>query len=144
MRPLPFGLVATLAALLLVAAAEPESRLEQYFRLRQEAAKAAQAGDLATAETKFEATLALYPSAPGPFILLARVEVAAGKPAEAIAHLAEYARLGLTWNVAGDPGLKALTDQPDFAPVAAWLPLEEPPTSTWWIVAPVQAISFSA
>ncbi len=110
-----------LTALLLVAAAEPESRLEQYFRLRQEAAKAAQAGDLATAETKFEATLALYPSAPGPFIRLARVEVAAGKPGEAIAHLAEYARLGLTWDVAGDAALKALTDQPDFAPVAAQL-----------------------
>lgn len=121
MKPLLLGVVGTLAALLLVAAAEPESRLEQYFRLRQEAAKAAQAGDLATAETKFEATLALYPSAPGPFIRLARVEVAAGKPGEAIAHLAEYARLGLTWDVAGDPVLKALTDQPDFVPVAAQL-----------------------
>lgn len=119
-RPLA-GFGAVLAALLLIAAAAPESRLEQYFRLRAEGAKAAQAGDLPGAEAKLEAAMALYPAAPGPFIRLARVEVAAGKPLEAIAHLAAYARLGLTWNVAGDPALKALADRPDFAPVAARL-----------------------
>jgi hypothetical protein len=113
---------AALAALVLTAAAAPgESKLEQYFRLRQEAAKAAQAGDLATAETTFEAALALYPTAPGSFIRLARVEVAAGKPDEAIAHLAAYARLGLAWDIAGDPVLKALVDRTDFATVAARL-----------------------
>lgn len=114
---------AALAALFLVAAAAApaESSLEQYFRLRKEAAEAAQAGDLATAETKFEAALALYPAAPGSFIRLARVEVAAGKPQEAVAHLAEYARLGLAWDVGGDPALKSLIDRPDFVPVAARL-----------------------
>jgi hypothetical protein len=119
-RPLA-GFGAVLAALLLTAAAAPESRLEQYFRLRQEAGAAAQAGDLATAEAKLEAALVLYPAAPGPFIHLARVEVAAGKPQEAVVHLAEYARLGLTWGVAGDAALKALTTRADFAPVAARL-----------------------
>lgn len=119
-RPLA-GFGAVLAALLLIAAAAPESRLEQYFRLRAEGAKAAQTGDLPGAEAKLEAAQALYPAAPGPFILLARVELAAGKPQEAITHLAAYAGLGLTWNVAGDPALKALADRPDFAPVAARL-----------------------
>lgn len=112
---------AALAALLLTAAAAPESKLEQYFRLRGEATKAAQAGDLITAETLLEQALALYPTAPGSFIRLARVEVAAGKPQEAIAHLAEYARLGLVWNIPGDPVLKALVAEPAFAPVAARL-----------------------
>ncbi|MDP1736939.1 MAG: tetratricopeptide repeat protein [Caulobacter sp.] len=116
------GLGSALTALVLTAAAAPaESNLEQYFRLRQEAGKAAQADDLATAETKFEAALALYPTSPGSFIRLARVEVAAGKPDEAIAHLAAYARLGLAWDIAGDPVLKALIDRPDFSPVAARL-----------------------
>jgi hypothetical protein len=110
-----------LAALLLTAAAAPESNLEQYFRLRGEGAKAAQANDLVTAEVRFEQALALYPTAPGSFIRLARVEVAAGKPQEAIAHLAEYARLGLVWNIPGDPVLKALVAEPAFAPVAARL-----------------------
>lgn len=115
-------IAAALAVLVLTTAGAPaRSRLEQYFHLRQEAAKAAQAGDLATAETKFEQALALYPSAPGSFIRLARVEVAAGKPQEAIVHLAEYARLGLVWDIAGDPVLKALVAEPAFAPVAAKL-----------------------
>jgi len=54
-------------------------------------------------------------------IRLARVETAAGKPHEAIAHLDAYAWLGLTWDVAGDPSLKALVDRADFAPVATRL-----------------------
>lgn len=115
-----FG-AALVGALFLTAAAEPESRLEQYFRLRGEAAKAAQAGDLSGAETKYEEALTLYPTAPGSFIRLARIEVAAGKPLEAIVHLGEYARLGLFWDVAGDPVLKALVDRADSAPVAAQL-----------------------
>lgn len=118
---------AALAALLLIAAAEPESRLEEYFRLRGEAAKAAQAGDLTGAEAKFEAALALYPAAPGSFIRLARVEVAAGKPQEAVAHLSEYARLGLSWDIAGDGALKTLIDRPDFAPVATRLKVNAEP-----------------
>ncbi|MFZ5670535.1 MAG: tetratricopeptide repeat protein [Pseudomonadota bacterium] len=112
---------AALAALLLIAADAGESRLEQYFRLREEGGAAAQAGDLARAEAKLEAAHSLFPTAPGALIRLARVEVAAGKPGEAVAHLAAYADLDLTWNVAGDPALKALIGRPDFAPVAARL-----------------------
>ena len=117
------GFGAALAALVLIAAtpAEPESRLQQYFRLRGEAGEAAKAGDLATAEARLEAALALYPTSPGSLIRLARVEAAAGKPAEAVAHLATYAELDLTFGVAGDPALKALADRPDFAPVAVRL-----------------------
>jgi len=45
---------AVLAAQLLIAAAAPESRLEQYFRLRNEAAAAVKANDLVGAEARLE------------------------------------------------------------------------------------------
>lgn len=122
-------------ALLLIAAAEPESRLEQYFRLRAEGAKAVQASDFAAAEAKFEAALALYPTSPGSLIRLARVEVTTGKPQEAIAHLRTYAALGLTWDVEHDPALKALVTQEDYAPVAALLVENAKPVGAVEVVA---------
>lgn len=114
---------AALAALLAIAAAPaaPESRLEQYFRLRGEANEASRAGDLEVAEARLEAALALYPTSPGSLIRLARVEMAAGKPGEATAHLRAYADLGLTYGVEADPALRPLADKPYFAPVAARL-----------------------
>lgn len=119
MRALLLGVVGTLAALLLVAAAEPESRLEQYFRLRQEAAVAVKAGDLATAEGKLTTALELYPDVPGSYIRLARVLAAEGKLDKALLCVEAYAYTGLTYDVAADPALKALTGRADFAPVAA-------------------------
>jgi len=112
---------AALAALLLIAAAAPEGRLAQYQRLRAEAAAAIRAGDLAGAETRLEAALALYPASPGSLLRLARVEGAAGKPDEAIAHLKTYAELGMAGDLSADPALKPLTDLPGFAPVATRL-----------------------
>lgn len=112
---------ATLAALALIAAAPTESRLEQHVRLRGEAGEAAKAGDLAKAETALEAALALYPTSPGSLIRLARVEAAAGKPVEAVAHVAAYADLGLTLNPSLDPALKTLVGRDDFGPVATKL-----------------------
>lgn len=109
------GLV--LAALLCTAATAPETDLEAYFRLRQEGAAAARANDLATAEARFEAASALFPNAPGPLIMLARIETAAGKPDEAIERLRQYAGLGLTYDVATDPALAPLVSVPSFAPV---------------------------
>lgn len=111
----------TLAAALCVAAAAPESRLEQLFRLRKEAGAAAHANDIAKAESLLEEALALYPTSPGSLIRLARVEVAADKPAEAVAHLRAYADLGLTWDIPGDKALSTLAARPDFAAVAAKL-----------------------
>lgn len=124
------ALGAVLAALLLTAAAEPESRLAQYMRLRGEAGEAAKAGDLAKAETALEAALALYPTSQGSLVRLARVETAAGKPHEAVLHLAELAHLGLTYNVAGDPALGALVDRPDFEPVAKRLAANREPVGS--------------
>lgn len=115
------ALGAALAALLLTAAAAPESRLEQYFRLRTEAAAAVKANDLVTAEARLEAALILYPASPGSLVRLARVEAAAGKPGEAIAHLKTYAALGLAGDLAGDAALEPLSALPAFAPVAARL-----------------------
>jgi sugar lactone lactonase YvrE len=112
---------AALAALLLIAAAAPEGRLAQYQRLRAEAAAATRAPDLAGAETRLEAALALYPASPGTLLRLARVEGAAGKPDEALARLRTYADLGMAGDLAQDPALKPLTLLPGFAPVAARL-----------------------
>jgi hypothetical protein len=111
----------TLAAALCLAASAPESRLEQYFRLRKEAGAAAQGSDLVKSEALLEQALVLYPHSPGSLIRLARVEVAAGKPTEAVAHMDAYARLGLIWDVAGDKALAPLSARADFAPVAAKL-----------------------
>lgn len=111
----------TLAATLCLAATAPETRLAAYMRLRQEAATAAQAGDLAKAEARLEAALEIVPHSPGVLIRLARVEVAAGKPEEAIQHLLDYANLNLSWDIAADPGLKELLSRPDTKDVAAYL-----------------------
>jgi hypothetical protein len=119
----------TLAAALCLAASAPESRLEQYFRLRKEAG-AAQANDLAKAEDLLEQALALYPTSPGSLVRLARVEAAAGRPAEAVAHMEAYARLGLTFDVAGDKALSSLAAREDFAPVAALLAANAKPVGT--------------
>lgn len=115
------GFAAALAALFLIAAAAPEGRLAQYQRLRAEAGAAIRAGDLAGAEARLEAALALYPASPGSLLRLARVESAAGKPDEAIAHLAAYADLGMAGDLSGDPALEPLTALPAFAPVAVQL-----------------------
>lgn len=110
-----------LAAILLIAAGAPETRLEQYQRLRREGVAAAQAGDLARAETALAEALNLYPDVPGSYIRLARVQAAAGKTDAALANLAAYAGMGLSLDVSRDPALKTLADQPEFAPVMARL-----------------------
>lgn len=110
---------AALAALMLIAAAEPESRLEQYFRLRTQAAAAAKANDLVTAESRLEAALELYPDVPGSYIRLARVLAAQGKLDKALLGVAAYAEAGLVLDVAGDPVLKVLVGRDDFTSVAA-------------------------
>lgn len=125
----------TLAATLCLAAAAPqgdaqESRLEQYFRLRKEAGAAVQSNQLAKAETLLEQALALYPTSPGSLVRLARVEAAAGKPAEAIAHMEAYARLGLTFDIGGDKALSPLAAREDFAPAAALLAANAKPVGT--------------
>lgn len=129
-------LVATLA-IGLAAAGPPESRLESYFRLRQEAAAAIRDQDLVEAETLLEDALALYPESPGSLIRLARVEMAAGKPAEALAHLTAYADLGLTLDITRDSLLAPLAEAPDFAPVKARLEANAAPTGS---LTPVAAL----
>lgn len=125
----------TLAAAFCVAAAAPESRLEQFFRLRKEAGAAAQANDLTKAEDLLEQALALYRTSPGSLIRLARVETAAGKPAEAIAHLRAFAQMGLVWDIAGDKAFAPLADHPEFASVAARIAANAQPVGTSTIAA---------
>lgn len=118
-RPIAeFGAVLA-GALLLIAAAAPESRLEQYFRLRTEAVAAVKAGDLATAEGKLTIALELYPDVPGSYIRLARVLAAEGKFDKALLCMEAYVDTGLTYDVAADPALRVLIGRADFAPIAA-------------------------
>lgn len=106
-------------ALLLIAAAEPESRLEQYQRLRREAAADVKAGDLVRAEDAFGEALALYPDVPGSYIRLARVQAAAGALESALSYVRIYADMGLLVDIERDPALRVLTALPGYARVAA-------------------------
>lgn len=108
---------AVLAALFLIAAAEPESRLEQYQRLRQEGGAAVQAGDLDKAETAFAEALALYPDVPGSYVRLARVQAAAGDLDSALGNVWTYAGMGLLLDIERDPMLKAVTGLPEYAAI---------------------------
>jgi len=120
-------LVAALAAVFLIAAEAPETRTEQYQRLRREGVAAAQAGDLAKAEDALRQALELYPDVPGSYIRLARIQAAAGKTDAALGNLAIYAGMGLTLDVSRDPALKPLADNPEFEPVMARLKLNSQP-----------------
>ncbi len=112
-------LATALAAIFLIAAEAPETRLEQYQRLRREGVAAAQAGDLAKAETALSEALKLYPDVPGSYIRLARVQAAAGKTDAALANLAAYAGMGLRFDPARDPALKGLTALPEYEQIGA-------------------------
>lgn len=108
-----------LAAVLLLAFAGPETRLEQYQRLRREGVAAAQAGDAAKAEAALAAALQLYPDVPGSYIRLARLQATTGKADAALANVAIYARMGLRLDVERDPALRSLTALPGWPEVAA-------------------------
>jgi hypothetical protein len=111
--------LAALVAVFLIAADAPETRLEQYQRLRREGVAAAQAGDLAKAETALTEALKLYPDVPGSYIRLARIQAAAGKRDAALANVEIYARMGLRLDITRDPALKDLTAMPGWTEVAA-------------------------
>lgn len=113
------ALGAALAALLLAAGAAPETRLEQYQRLRREAAAAAQASDLVGAGDALNQALMLYPDVPGSYIRLARVQAATGELDSALHNVAIYAGMGLLLDIEREPALKALTALPGYPEVAA-------------------------
>ncbi len=108
-----------LAAIFLIAADAPETRLEQYQRLRREGVTAAQAGELPKARAALEAALALYPDVAGSYIRLARVQAAAGDHEAALKNLTTYAFMGHVLDVDRDPALKTLMALPGYAEVAA-------------------------
>ena len=105
------------AAMLCLGADSGESDLQTFNRLRQEAAVSLTSGDMASAEQKLEAALQFYPRSPGTLLRLARTEALAGKASEAIAHISDYADLGLTWDLAADSALKRLAGESGFAPL---------------------------
>lgn len=95
-----------------------EGRLDAFRRLRAEGLAAAKAGDMAAAQARLSEAVTTMPSHPGAILLLARLK-AADDPAGAVTLLARHAAMGLAHNASADPALKALTERPDYAPVAA-------------------------
>lgn len=131
---------ATLATVLLTGAGEaPEARIEQYQRARREAMEAAVARDRPKAETILTGALSLFPDVPGSYIRLARTQAALGKTDLALANLATYARMGLTLDVANDPALKVLIDQPAYKQEVA--PLLEKNATPFGDVGPVAVLA---
>lgn len=95
--------------------AAPESDVSAFRRLRAEGIAAAGADDLATAAARLAEADARIPNHPGLMLLRARVAAAADQPDEALTQAARYARSGLTFNLAGDRALAALSDHPGYA-----------------------------
>lgn len=96
-----------------------ESDVVAFRRLRAEGIAAAGADDLVTAGARLAAADTRIPNHPGLILMRARVAAGAGDPATALAQVARYARAGLVFNLARDPALSALADQPGYAAVAA-------------------------
>ena len=103
-------LLLVLAVLAVTALGEPLHRA-----LVREAGDALKSGDHATALAKLEAARALRPDYPRVLLNLARGHAAANRPADALGHLQTLAGMGLAVDIAADPALAALRDQPGFA-----------------------------
>lgn len=96
-----------------------ETDVAAFQRLRAEGVAAANADDLATASARLAEADGRIPNHPGLMLMRARLAVAAGQPAEAMALAQRYADTGLSMNLGGDPALASLQDQPGFEALAA-------------------------
>ncbi len=134
--------LAAALVLLPLAAAGPapgdETRLQQYFSDRKQAAEASRAGDLEQAEALLIDAVALYPDIPGSYIRLARVQAATpSKHDLALTNLGAYARMGLVFDVEHDPALKVLTGHPEWPRIAAELKANAAPSGKMETVATI-------
>ena len=96
-----------------------ETDVAAFQRLRAEGVAAANADDLATAAARLAEADGRIPNHPGLMLMRARLAVAAGQPAEAMALAQRYAATGLSMNLGGDPALASLQDQPGFEALTA-------------------------
>lgn len=104
-----------------------ESDVAAFFRLRAEGVAAANADDVATAAARLAEADARNPNHPGLMLMRARLAVGADQPTEAMALLRHYADTGLAANLAADPTLSTLADQPGFAELTAALTANREP-----------------
>ena len=103
-----------------VARAEPPAAA-QAMALARDAAKAAEAKDVATYLSKMEAAVALRPDFPRMLVNLAAAQVANERPDEALATLERLAALGLSSPVEKSEDFAALRGRPEFKAVVAKL-----------------------
>jgi hypothetical protein len=103
-----------------VARAEPPAAA-QAMALARDAAKAAEAKDVATYLSKMEAAVALRPDFPRMLVNLAAAQVANERPGEALATLERLAALGLSSPVEKSEEFAALRGRPEFKAVVAKL-----------------------
>ena len=108
--------------------AAPASPGLTFWRLRTEGVAAANAGDLAGADAKFDAADAAVPNHPGLTLLRARLEAAGGRLPAAVALMDRYARFGFVVDTAADETLQRIAAADGFAPVRQRLEANARPT----------------
>lgn len=119
------------------AAQAAESQLAEFFRLRREA-EALAAKDPAEAVKRLEAAHRLHPASPGTLVQLAAAQLGAGDRAGAVASLDDYARFGLTLDLAQRPELLALRGQAGFDAVEQRLAANARPQGRIAWTAPIE------
>ena len=119
MRSLAYSrqILAALALLVPLASSAAETDTTRAMRLAREATAAAQAGDNGDYLAKMEQAVALRPDFPRMQVNLAAAQLAAGRPAAALATLEQLAKLGLNSPVEKSPDFAALRGRKDFEAV---------------------------
>ena len=102
-------------------AAQAESDVMAFRRLRAEAVAAANADDAVGAARLLAEADARVPNHPGLILMRARLALGAGQPGEAMRHLNQYAGLGLAANLANDRVLSGLSTHPEYEALTAVL-----------------------
>ncbi len=90
-------------------------------RLYREASIALRAGDTTVAHKSVVGATLVWPTQPAYLWQRARLAMAIGDSPDAVAALGQFAALGMTRSVSGDPVLSRLAGQPKFSTVLATL-----------------------
>lgn len=114
----------TIAAIFCLIIAPDLSAASRHPLLLREAATAAKSGDTAAAITRLEEAAKLRPDYPRIQMNLARLYAATGRTDDALRALQRLADMGLSMNVAADPGFATLRELPRFQVLAIRLAAE--------------------
>lgn len=112
------------------AAAQAESDVQAFRRLRAEAVAAANADDVTHAGRLLAEADSRVPNHPGLILMRARLAVGAGQPDAAMMQLNRYAGLGLAANPTNDRVLSTLATHPEFDALAAVLEANRAPVGS--------------